>query len=305
MSNFKKYYQIGGFTIELVSELPIGNNTFHSKFFAFETTYPSSEKMIIEHRFQWDDDTINSSDNDPFYINATWKIIISENRVIYKWINPNPPHNNILRKAVCDRQHSHIVILNDNYLKNKYLAGNLLSLSMFPTDQILIGAYLAYKQGCILHSLGIILNNEGFLFLGHSGAGKSTMANLMKDEAEILCDDRNIIRKFPYGYQLYGTWSHGDVTEISPKSCCLQAIFFLQKSPINAIEKINDKKTIITRLLACLIRPISTSDWWNLSIDVIVNVSDTIPCFILKFNQTPEIINLIKNATNNHTCYES
>jgi len=44
MSNFKKYYQIGGFTIELVSELPIGNNTFHSKFFAFETTYPSSEK---------------------------------------------------------------------------------------------------------------------------------------------------------------------------------------------------------------------------------------------------------------------
>ncbi len=304
MSVFKKYYQIGGITIELVSELPITDNTFHSKFSAFETAIPSDEKMIIEHRFKWEEDTLPSSEDDPFYSNGAWKIIQSGNRIIYKWINPNPPHDNILRKAVCDREHSHIIIFNDSSLKKKYLDGNLISLSMFPTDQILIGPYLAYKHGCILHSLGIILHNSGYLFLGHSEAGKSTMAGIMKDEAEILCDDRNIIRKTSDGYQLYGTWSHGDVTDISPNSCGLKAIFFLEKSQKNVIEPISDKKTLVPKLLACLIRPVSTSDWWNRSIDIIVDVSNTIPCYILKFNKDPEIINLINNITNNQVTYE-
>jgi hypothetical protein len=298
MSVFKKYYQIGGITIEVVSELPITEKTFHPKFRAFETTAPSFDKMVIEHHFGWQEDASDTFDDDKFYINKTWKIITRGNQVIYKWINPYPPHNSILRKAVADREHTHVIIYNDDYLKNQYLQGNLSSLSMFPTDQILIGAHLGYKQGGILHSLGINMDESGFLFVGHSDAGKSTMATLVQKNAEILCDDRNIVRKTSDGYQLYGTWSHGDVPNISPKSCRLEAIFFLEKSPINAIEPIPDKKTLITKLIACLIRPISTYDWWNNALDLLTDLSKSVPAYNLKFNKDPEIINLIKQSVN-------
>jgi hypothetical protein len=30
---------------------------------------------------------------------------------------------------------------------------------------------------------------------------------------EILCDDRNIVRRMDDGWRVYGTWSHGDVNE--------------------------------------------------------------------------------------------
>jgi len=298
MTVFTKKYRIGGITVEVVSELPITEKTFHSKFNAFETTTPSLDKMVIEHRFGWKEDPIDTLDNDNFYINATWKIIKSDNQIIYKWINPYPPHNAILRKAVADKKHTHITIYNDNYLKNRYLEGNLSSLSMFPTDQILIGTHLGFKHGCILHSLGIIMDDSGFLFIGHSDAGKSTMATIVQKKAEILCDDRNIVRKTSNGYQLYGTWSHGDVQDISPNSCRLKAIFFLEKSSINTLEPINDKKALITRLIACLIRPICTSDWWNNSLDLLTDLSQSVPAYNLKFNKDPEIINLIKQSAN-------
>jgi hypothetical protein len=298
MSVYKKYYHIGGITIELLSELPITDNTFHPKFSAFETTKPSLDKMVIEHHFGWEEDTLDTVDDDKFFINKTWKIITRDDQIIYKWINPYPPHNSILRKAIADKGHTHITIYNDDYLKNKYLEGNLLSLSMFPTDQILIGAHLGYKQGCTLHSLGIIMDASGFLFIGHSEAGKSTMATIVQKNAEILCDDRNIIRKTSDGYQLYGTWSHGDIQDISPNSCQLKAIFFLEKSFTNAIEPITDKKTLISKLIACLIRPITTSDWWNNSLDLLNDLSESVPVYNLKFNKDPEIINLIKRSGN-------
>jgi hypothetical protein len=296
MSVFKKYYQIGGITIEVVSELPITEKTFHPKFRSFETTAPSVDKMVIEHRFGWQKDSGDTGDDDKFYVNKTWKIIERDNQLIYKWINPYPPYNAILRKAVADKEHTHITIYNDDYLKNQYLQGNLSSLSMFPTDQILIGAHLGYKQGCILHSLGIKMDESGFLFIGHSEAGKSTMATIVQRNAEILCDDRNIVRKASNGYQLYGTWSHGDVQDISPNSCRLKVIFFLEKSSINAIEPIPDKKTLITKLITCLIRPITTSDWWNNSLDLLTDLSKSVPAYNLKFNKNSEVIQLIKRT---------
>ena len=295
MHLFKKHYFIGGITIELRSELPITENTFHSKFRTFETTKPSTEEIVIEHYFGWQEDIIDSVDK-KFYINKTWKIIERENQVIYKWINPSPPHNYILRKAVANKEHTHITILNDNFLKDRFLHGNLLSLSMFSTDQILIGAYLAYNQGCILHSLGIIFKESGYLFVGHSGAGKSTMGSIMKGQAEILCDDRNIIRKTSDGYKVYGTWSHGDIEDISPNSSQLKAIFFLEKSSINSLEPIVDKKILIAKLIACLIRPITTADWWNKSLDLLTDLSQSVPSYILKFNKDLEVIDLIKQS---------
>jgi len=86
---------------------------------------------------------------------------------------------------------------------------------------------LADRNAVLLHSAGVIFNGQGLLFVGHSSAGKSTIVTMLKNAAcsgafdgtpldvEILCDDRNILRRWPAGEQMHGTWSHGDVSDVS------------------------------------------------------------------------------------------
>lgn len=74
------------------------------------------------------------------------------------------------------------------------------------------------------------------------------MVKMLKDQAEILCDDRNIIRKWPDGYRVHGTWSHGEVPLVSPASAPLKAIFFLVKSNKNKIVPVKEKKESIKKI---------------------------------------------------------
>jgi hypothetical protein len=121
------------------------------------------------------------------------------------------------------------------------------------------------------------------------------MARMLKKEAVILCDDRNIIRNMNDELGVYGTWSHGDVPDISPLSAPLKAVFFLEKSDGNGIVRINDLVAITKILLACLIRPMVTREWWDHSLDLVSDISKKIPFSYLKFDKSGNILNVLRN----------
>jgi len=146
-----------------------------------------------------------------------------------------------------------------------------------------------------LHSSGVILNGNGLLFAGHSGAGKSTMAIMLKGKAEILCDDRMIVRQQAAGFRIYGTWSHGDVPDVSSSSAPLRGIFFLEKAKENQIVTLTDKTKIVQRLLGFLIRPFVTADWWEKTLVLIDAVSREVPCYVLRFDKTGKVVRLLEN----------
>ncbi|MBU1585267.1 MAG: hypothetical protein KKE44_21285 [Proteobacteria bacterium] len=281
-------------SIEVKSDLPITDTTFDSKFKSFEISAPLEENIVLYHRFSPDPAKTEIDPKSRIYFRPPWAIYQKNEKWIYQWINAEPPHENYYRTVVTDREHSFLDIYNDKAMEKKFLEGGLTSLTMFPTDQILVGRLLAYKNGCIMHSLGISLDNNGYIFVGHSSAGKSTMAQIMKKEAVILCDDRNIIRKKNNAYILSGTWSHGDVPDVSGISVPLKAIFFLEKSDINQMDPVPDAQACFQRLLACLIRPLETRDWWEKSLDFLTLLSQQVPCWNLKFNKTGQIFDLIK-----------
>jgi hypothetical protein len=67
----------------------------------------------------------------------------------------------------------------------------------YPVDELLIMYRLTQEPAIELHGSGIVrANGEGNLFVGHSGAGKSTTTRLWTDreEVEVLSDDRIIVR---------------------------------------------------------------------------------------------------------------
>ncbi|MDD5597661.1 MAG: hypothetical protein PHV82_06935, partial [Victivallaceae bacterium] len=193
-----------------------------------------------------------------------------------------------------NEDHTSVKIYNDEVRKEAYLKGGFGSLTMFPSDQILIANILAERDGCYLHSCGISFAGQGLLFAGHSEAGKSTMCTKLMEKAEILCDDRIIIRKRPEGHRIYGTWSHGDISEVSSGSAPLKAIFFLEKAQTNEIIPLQERKEINKRLLETLIQPFVTKGWWNKTLNLLENIAAEIPCYILKSDKSNKIVELLE-----------
>jgi hypothetical protein len=68
----------------------------------------------------------------------------------------------------------------------------------YPLDELLIMHRLTQEKAIELHSCGIVrADGTGDLFVGHSGAGKSTTTRLWteREDVEVLSDDRIIVRR--------------------------------------------------------------------------------------------------------------
>lgn len=295
MNPHSRYYKVAGTTIQINSDLPITDHTFHPKFTLFEVDGPEKDNITIHHHFDFFDlSSINSWEQ--VYFKPPWAIYKFNDNLMYKWIYPEKPFPPNGRVAYTNLQHEKIDIHNDEFHKKQYLTGNLEFLSMFPTDQILLGAAFAYLNGCILHSSGVEVDGKGLLFVGHSGAGKSTIASMFSNKiksSKILCEDRNILRKINHNFFIGSAWSHTDLSRLSSDFPPVKAIFFLSQSDKNALTLITDKFLLTKLLLEHLIKPFVNRLWWDNILILIDQIIKTVPCWNLKFDRTGNIVEKI------------
>lgn len=285
-----KKYSVAGILVEVHSELPIREDTFAPKFSAFEDGGSAKDNIVITHHFGGKRPTVSYPRDEPLYHNPPWAVYTDGSHLVYEWIKAKPPYENYYQTVVADERHTFLDIYNDESKEKLYLKGGLTSLTMFPTDQIFLGRALAYLKGILLHSVGIIYKGKGYLFVGHSDAGKTTVATMFKEHATILCDDRNVARQVEGEFKLYGTWSHGDVSLVSGTSAKLDAIFFLQQTDVDRLVPVTDEIESFERLLACLIRPFATKKWWDLSLGLLNDLVDSVPCYYAKFTRTGNFV---------------
>ncbi|MDD5155137.1 MAG: hypothetical protein PHF11_01465, partial [Candidatus Omnitrophica bacterium] len=249
------------------------------------------DTITIRHHFLLPD--LNGKNlGKEFYRRPPWRVYKNGDSWVYLGISSSRGDKNPYQIAVFNSDHTRAIIYNKK--EETFLKGALHSLTLFPSDQILLARILADREGCYLHSCGVIFENRGLLFAGHSEAGKSTMATMLKGKAEILCDDRMIVRNTEGGFKIYGTWSHGDVPEVSSNSAPLRAILFLEKAQKNTLIPLTDKKEITKRLLACLIKPFVTVDWWHKELSLIEKISRRVPCYVLKFDKSGKAIDVLR-----------
>lgn len=287
----RRYYRIAGITIQVETDLPIKDDTFHPKFKPFEVDDPGEDVVLIRHHFSFPDSD-SWSLGKAFYERAPWAIYRENGSWVYLGILPKWAGKRLHKVAVFNTDHSRGRIYSNG--EDVFLKGGLHSLTLFPTDQILLARVLADRQGCYLHSCGVNFNGKGLLFAGHSEAGKTTMATMLKDKAEILCDDRIIVRRKSEGFKIYGTWSHGDVPDISANSVPLHAILFLKKADRNKLLPLKNKKEIAIRLLACVIKPLITVDWWQRTLALVDGIVGEIPCYEFEFDKKGGVENILK-----------
>jgi radical SAM protein with 4Fe4S-binding SPASM domain len=286
----RAFFKIADITIQVDADLPITERTFHPKFKIFQVPGRENDTVSIMHHFSVPE--ISQIDlGQEVYRKIPWAIYRKKNFWVYTHIADS---NEIHQIVEFNDEHTQARIYSNQYRKEIFLNGNVNSLTLFPTDQVLIARILADRQGCYIHSAGVILDRNGYLFAGKSSAGKSTIAGILKNRVEILCDDRMIVRKRDGKFNIYGTWSHGDLPDVSSNSAPFRGLFFLEKAVENKILPLEDKNEILRRLLAVLIIPLVTKDWWEKMFSVIEGILDEIPCYILYFNKTEKIIKLLE-----------
>ncbi|MEW6333586.1 MAG: radical SAM protein [Thermodesulfobacteriota bacterium] len=285
----RRYFRIAGVTIRVDSDLPFTDQTLDPKFRKFEANGPSEEMISLRHHFslpQFNRDDIGQE----VYRRPPWAIYRKDRSWIYLGIRGRRD-NCIHSAAVFNEGHTRGRIYNPN--EALFRQGNLHALTMFPSDQILLARALADRQACFIHAAGLAIGGKGFLLVGHSGAGKTTAARLLREQGEILCDDRIIVRRHPEGLRIHGSWSHGDLSDVSPGSAPLSAILFLEKADENRLIPVT-RGIATARLLAQhVVKPLVTADWWKKILELIAHAAQEVPAYRLRFDKTDRMADTI------------
>jgi hypothetical protein len=94
----------------------------------------------------------------------------------------------------------------------------------------------------------------------------------------------------PPGFWVHGTWSHGTVPLVSASQAPLRALVFLRQDECNEIVRLTDRKDVSSRILACIIRPFVTADWWEKTFDVVERLVAEVPAYEMRFDKSGAVV---------------
>jgi len=168
----------------------------------------------------------------------------------------------------------------------------------YPLDELLMIHRLACGEGVEVHAVGIVDEaRRGHLFLGHSGAGKSTTARLWKAQSnvQILSDDRIILRLRDGRIWMYGTPWHGDAGIASPDCAPLSRLYLLEHSHKTELSSVSCGRAA-AELLARSFVPHHSPRGLQFTLDFLDRVARETPCFIFRFLPDRSAVEAIRRA---------
>jgi hypothetical protein len=190
-SSHRAAFSVGGVSVQLASA-DIAGVTFVPSLEPFRIEAPASD---INIRIEWADSLGTPTGQPLFDSGSVWRLYKDGTGFQFDFSAP------ILGKQPYKR------LLVDNQFRRARLqmseecfagSGYAVAPLEYPLDELLIMHRLTQEKAIELHSCGIVRpDGTGNLFVGHSGAGKSTTTRLWtaREDVEVLSDDRIIVRR--------------------------------------------------------------------------------------------------------------
>ena len=183
----------------------------------------------------------------------------------------------------------------DIYINDELFKNLLPDPLGFPLNQVLMIILLSRCKGVMLHACGIDDRGYGYLFLGNSGHGKSTIARLWSEnQATVLNDDRIIIREKNGELFMYGTPWHGDFKEVSSKGLAIRKLFFLRHGEKNSAVPKNSAEAVLMLLTRCF-PPIWDKKGMDYTMGLCHRIVQNIPCYEFSFEPDRKIVDFVRN----------
>jgi hypothetical protein len=124
-----------------------------------------------------------------------------------------------------------------------------------PMLQYIVVRVLGRLGSLVVHAATAIVDNEALVFVGHSRAGKSTMARIAESlGARIPTDDRTILNLEGNRVFAWGSPWYGSLVRKTPEGAPVRSIYLLHQSAENRIETLPPGRAI-KELFVRLVQP--------------------------------------------------
>ncbi len=243
---------------------------------------------------EWSDSLKEISGQPIFDSGALWKLYFNHDQYHFSFVSPtlgSQPYK--IASFNHDFTRGHVAI-------NRTCFGSDQDVDPleYPLDELLILHLLSQGVGVEVHACGMIdPSGHGVLFVGQSGAGKTTMATLMKkqEQIKILSDDRIILRMENSRIWMHGTPWHGEAKYAAPGKVELKKIFFLKQAPKNEIFPLKESNAV-ARLFSCSFPLFYNSTAVDFMLSFFEDAVKNVPSFELRFVNNDEIINFVNES---------
>lgn len=232
--------------------------------------------------------------------NINWKLYKNNDKYILKQYSIFFPGRlrllSMLNKGFTK---SNTNVIDTNFPNNTHFYYKNESQIIYSFFHLLLINYLIKNRGLIIHGAGINYDNKTILFVGPTGAGKTTISRLWSNfsKVKVLSNDRIIVRKKDIHYMLYPIpWysEPDDYLDYDNDGLKLNKIFFIYPNRKNICYPV-DETEAFKLIFPNIFPPFWDKNHIRILISFCFNLIENIPCFKLGFINNVSIINFIKD----------
>lgn len=163
-----------------------------------------------------------------------------------------------------------------------------------PFGEIIFRNRILFHQGLVLHAAAIEWEEQGILFCGPSGMGKTTQAELWKKYkgAKMINADRPALRIIGNTPYVYGTLWNGSSKRYKNKSVPLNAIVMLEQAVNNVVTGLEGREAARMLLPRCFL-PYYQPEIMDLALSNLENIIALVPVYHLKCRPDKEAVELV------------
>ena len=173
----------------------------------------------------------------------------------------------------------HVLLLNDH------------AASVDAAVRIAASLLFPYENGLLIHGSSISFGGQSYVFLGRSGSGKSTIAEL--SEAIVLNDEISLIRlKEDGSVSVCGTPFYGDLKQGRNLEFPLGGLFLLKQDEVTFVEALEEFQQTMS-FLKCVVSFARDLDSFDLLFDLSKRILEGKKLSLLHFEKNRKFMEVI------------
>lgn len=160
-----------------------------------------------------------------------------------------------------------------------------------------IMTHLSLHQGLMLHSSLIDIDGSGIMFVGPSGIGKTTQAELWMKyrDAIIINGDMALVHEEDGVFRGYGCPWHGSSPYCENRDVLLKGIIVLEQASENTIEKL-DGLVLFERMMNNIFIPHWFKPGVESAMETIDHLLTKVPVYLLKCRKDEEAVSMVERV---------